>query len=286
MVSKISQILLLFLCVQGAWALEPITGSEEKESDTSREKDHWLILGAIQRISGNLKPEAEIRVAAKVEHWLWQLPVGHTSAEGFESLKEQVAVSTSTLFQCQGRSCGLSNDFANQVFGQSILYGRDSDQYYWVGLSDGKTPSVWLIYTSQRSAKRVYAYVEKIQLNKGEIDKLDGYVQQGQSQVLFEQGYITLSKLDGIASLRESQINWVKALLKDNPNKRFAIVVHRYGGMENQSLIERTQTEANALLDQVANAGGFIKNLYAHGAGAVMPRQSLSDRIELVELKK
>ncbi len=286
MVTKIVQGLVLFLCVQGAMAIEPITGSTEKDSGVRQEKDYWLILGAIQRISTNIKPEADVRLGGKIQHWLWQLPVGHSSEEAFNSLKDQLAKNTATLFQCQGRSCGLSNDFANQVFGQSILYGRDSDQFYWVGLTDTKRPEVWLIYTSERSAKRVYAYVEKIQLDKNQVDKLDGFVQKGQEQTLFEQGYITLSKLGGEASLRDGQVNWIKQLLLDHPTKKFALVVHRYGGLEDQRLIEKTQTEANGLLDQVANAGGFIKNLYAHGAGAVMPRKELSDRIELVELKK
>lgn len=286
MVTKIVQLLCLILCVQTAWAVDPIIGSEQKSYGNQRDNDHRLILGAIQRISGAMKPEAEVRLSARVTHWLWQLPQGHRSDEAFAVLKSQLSSQAMTLFQCEGRSCGLSNDFANQVFDQSILYGRDSDQLYWAGLTDEKRPTVWLVYTSARSAKRVYAYVERIVLDKNEIEKLDGFVQKGQAQMLFDQGYIVMSQLEGEVQLRESQINWLKQLLLSHPDKRFALVVHRYGGVENQTLIENTQADANQLLDQVAKAGGFIKNLYAHGAGAVMPRESFSDRIELVELKK
>jgi len=285
MVTKIVYLLALFLVAQFSNALEPILGSEEKEYETQQSKDHWLILGAIQRISTSLRPEADVRLQAKVTKWLWQLPEGHNSQEGFLSLKDQLSKQTTTLFECQGRECGLSNDFANQVFKQSILYGRDSDQYYWAGLSEGKNPHVWVVYTSQRSARRVYAYAEKIELKKGQIDKLDGFVQQGLEQTLFDQHYIVLSKLSEDTQLRESQISWLKQVLKENPNQRFALVVHRYGGLENQALIEQTQAQANGLLDQVAKAGGFIKNLYAHGAGAVAPRKELGDRIELVVLQ-
>ncbi|MFT5593229.1 MAG: hypothetical protein ACI8SR_001601 [Oceanicoccus sp.] len=286
MVTKFVQFLCLILLSQLSWAVDPIVGSEQKSSGTIQYKDHRLVLGAIQRISGAMKPEAEVRLSGKVRHWLWQLPEGLSSDEAFAFFKNQLSTKVSTLFQCEGRSCGLSNDFANQVFNQSILYGRDSDQFYWVGLSDDKSPSVWLVYTSARSAKRVYAYVEKIELDRGQIDKLDGFVQKGQAQTLFDQGYIVMSQIGTEARLRDAQVDWLKQLLLENPNKRFALVVHRYGGVENQTLIENTQKEANKLLDQVANAGGFIKNLYAHGAGAVMPRALKSDRIELVELKK
>lgn len=285
MVTKFVHLFVLILFTQASWALEPIVGSEQKEYETIDVKDHWLILGAIQRISTTLKPEADVRLQARVNKWLWQLPEGHNSDEGFKALKQQLAKQTTTLFECQGRECGLSNDFANQVFKQSILYGRDSDQFYWAGLSSGKKPHVWVVYTSQRSARRVYAYAEKIELKSGEIDKLDGFVQQGLEQTLFDQQYIVLSKLDDETLLRESQIAWLKQVLKDNPSQRFALVVHRYGGMENQALVERTQSQANGLLDQVAKAGGFIKNLYAHGSGAMAPRGELGDRIELVVLK-
>ncbi len=286
MVTKFVQFLFLILVIQSSWAVDPIIGSEQKSYGTTQDKDHRLILGAIQRISGAMKPEAEVRLSGKITHWLWQLPEGHTSQEIFDVLKDQLTPKTTTLFECQGRSCGLSNDFANQVFEQSILYGRDSDQLYWIGLSDEKRPTVWIVYASARSAKRVYAYVERIVLDKDQVEKLDGFVQKGQAQVLFDQGYIVFNQLGDNVRLRDSQVSWLKALLIDNPNKRFALVVHRYGRMENQALIERTQGEADGLLDQVAKAGGFIKNLYAHGAGAVMPRELLLDRIELVELKK
>ena len=286
MVTKFVQVLFLIIFSQTSFALEPITGSEQKSYGTKQQQDYWLVLGAIQRISGAVKPEAEVRLSAKTTHWLWEIPVGHTSEESFEVMKKQLNKKATTLFQCQGRGCGLSNDFANQIFNQSILYGRDSDQFYWVGLTDEKRPSVWVVYTSARSAKRVYAYVEQVVLNKGEIDKLDGFVQKGQAQTLFDQGYIVMNQLGDDARLRDAQVEWIKDLLIENPNKRFALVVHRYGGMENQQLIERTQKEADALIEQVAKAGGFIKNLYAHGAGAVMPRVLMSDRIELVELKK
>jgi hypothetical protein len=286
MVTKFVQFLFLILIVQFSWAVDPVTGSEQKSHGTKQNNDYRLILGAIQRISGAMKPEAEVRLSGKKTHWLWQLPEGHSSEEAFDILKDQLATKTSSLFQCKGRSCGLSNDFANQIFNQAILYGRDSDQFYWTGITDEKQPTVWVVYTSARSSKRVYAYVESMELDKNQLEKLDGFIQKGLAQTLFDQHHIVLNQLGDQARLRDSQVKWLKQLLLENPDKRFALVVHRYGGMENQALIERTQNEADGLLDQVANAGGFIKNLYVHGAGAVMPRELLLDRIELVELKK
>ena len=71
----------------------------------------------------------------------------------------------------------------------------------------------------------------------------------------------------------------------DYPTQKFALVVHRYSEIENQRLIDQTQKEAQSLLNQVAEQGGFIQYLYAHGAGAMLPRGQQGSRIELVELK-
>ncbi|MEH6348375.1 MAG: DUF4892 domain-containing protein [Bermanella sp.] len=285
MVAKFLTVILLIMGVGQTWAIQPVNGSYQKHYATDRKVDHWLILGAIERIKGEVKPEAEIRVSAKVQSWLWQLPAGITSETAFDQIRGQVDADTVSLFECQGRSCGLSNDYANQVFQHSILYGRDSNQHYWLGLDKAKNDMLWLVYSIQRSNKRVYVYVERIDLNAKEKGVFDQYIEKGENKTLFETRYSVLSKLTGSAQLNISQIQKIKKLLQENPNKKFALVVHRYGPGENQSLLDQSQQESQELLGQLAATGGFIKNLYAHGAGAMLPRENMGDRIELVVLK-
>ncbi len=285
MVAKFLTVILLIMAVGQTWAIQPVSGSYQKHYATDRKADHWLILGAIERIKGEVRPEAEIRVSAKVQSWLWQLPAGITSEAAFDQIKGQVDADSVSLFECLGRSCGLSNDYANQVFQHSILYGRDSNQHYWLGLDKIKNDRLWLVYSIQRSNNRVYVYVERIDLNAKEKGVFDQYIEKGENKSLFETRYSVLSKLTGSAQLNVGQIQKIKKLLQENPNKKFALVVHRYGPGENQSLLDQSQQEAQGLLDQLAATGGFITNLYTHGAGAMLPRENMGDRIELVVLK-
>ncbi|OUR69765.1 hypothetical protein A9Q73_01450 [Bermanella sp. 47_1433_sub80_T6] len=289
MLTKIFTVILLICSSVSIWALEPINGSYQKHYSNERKQNHWLILGAIERIKGAVKPESELRVDAKVRSWLWQIPVGLSSEQAFVQIKSQVEQDASVLFECEGRSCGLSNDYANQVFQQAILYGRDSDQYYWLGLKQGKADNqkktLWLVYSIQRSNKRVYVYVEKIDLPSSQAGRFDEYVKKGDQQTLIKQGYLTVAQLPTEqASLSLDQIEWLKQVLHDNPNKKFALVVHRYGGQDQQALVEGSALQAQGLLDQLAQAGAFIKNVYSHGAGAMLPRPGGVDRIELVML--
>ncbi len=289
MLTKIFTVILLICSSVTIWALEPINGSYQKHYSNERKQNHWLILGAIERIKGAVKPESELRVDAKVRSWLWQIPVGISSEQAFAQIKSQVDKSASALFECEGRSCGLSNDYANQVFQQAILYGRDSDQYYWLGLEQAKAGSqkktLWLVYSIQRSNKRVYVYVERIDLPSSQAGLFDEYVKKGDQQTLFKQGYFSVAQLPTEqAILSSDQIEWLKQVLHDNPNKKFALVVHRYGGQDQQRLLEESSQQAQGLLDQLAQAGAFIKNIYSHGAGAMLPRSGAVDRIELVML--
>ncbi len=290
MLAKFITFSLLIWASQLACALDPINGSYQKHYNNENKQSHWLILGAIERIKGAVKPESELRVSAKVRSWLWQIPVGLDSEGAFSQMKAQVEANTTTLFECRGRSCGLSNDFANQVFQQSILFGRDSNQHYWIGLeksaSGAQANTLWLVYSIQRSNKRVYVYMERIKVTAPMAGLFDEHVQEGEIHTLFAQGYFSLAKLQSAAAqLNERQIQWLKELLQKNPNKKFALVVHRYAQQDHQGLIESSELEAQTLIDQLASEGAFIKNLYIHGAGAMMPRMGEGDRIELVVLQ-
>lgn len=286
MLSNFIRFFLLISFSASALALESLSGSYQKHYSKSKVDDHWVILGSIERIKGAVKPEADIRLSGRLNRWLWQVPVGHDVNESFQFLRKQIDDTAITLFECDGRSCGLSNDFANQVFTQSILYGRDSSQKYWVGLEAGKKPTLWVIYGGQRSNKRVYMYAEKLVLNKSNVSLLDEYANKGEMKTFLNRGYMILKDLNTqVAKLSDEQVEKVKGVLQDYPTQKFAIVVHRYNRVENQRLVEQTQVEAQSLLDQIAEAGGFIQHLYAHGAGAMSPREGQASRVELVELK-
>lgn len=286
MIANIARFFLLFSLSVSVMGLESLSGSYQKHHATKKVSDHWVILGAIERIKGAVEPEGEVRLSGRLSSWLWQVPVGHDVEESFGFIKRQIKDSAITLFNCDGRSCGLSNDFANQVFAQSILYGRDSEQKYWVGLEAGSKDTLWIIYGGQRSNKKVYLYVEKLVLNKGEVDLLGEFASKGELKTFIDRGYMVLQALDKKAvKLTDDQVSMVKRVLQEFPTQKFALVVHRYNKIENQRLVEETQQEAQQALKQIADAEGFIQHLYAHGAGAMLPRENQGNRIELVELK-
>lgn len=294
MIRQLFILLLTMNLLGGAaftYAVKPISGSYQKHYSNERDSNHWLILGAIERIKGAVSPEKELRINGKVTKWLWQMPVGTTYVQAFNGLREQVIGESVTLFDCEGRSCGPSNDFANQVFEQSILYGRDSSQLYWVGFEESKSDrgadTVWVLYTTTRSNKRVYAYLEKITLASNEKEKFSSQLAQSDTDQLMKNGFVVLEGMGADEGLSSEQVEWLKTLLESYPKTGFAIVVHLDRKGEVDALLEQSQTKAQALVDQVAAAQGFVQNLYPHGAGTLMPREGVSGfRVEVVKASR
>lgn len=274
------------LCSSVSWGVEPLAGSEKVHASQSKVSDHWIILGALERIKGAMRPEADLRVAGRLEQQMWQAPTGHTQAEAFNHVVVELKRNAVTLFECEGRQCGLSNDFANQLFQQRLLYGRDSDQLYWVGYSSDNKATLWVVYGIQRSNKRVYTFIESIKVDSESAKAIQPFFQKGQIQQFLQVGYRIVKPLDlAPAQLDIEEIDWMTELLRNNPTKKFALVVHRYGESDQDNLIQKTTAEAQGLVTQIAEAGGFIQFLYSFGAGAMVPRQDMGPRVELVELK-
>jgi hypothetical protein len=285
MLTKIVTAFLLFTVSISTFSLESLPNSYKKLSSTKQVIDHWVILGSVERIIGSVEPESDARLSGELSNWLWKIPTGHDVKSSFSFVQGQMSESVVTLYECTGRICGLSNDYANQVFSQSILTGRNSEQKYWVGFEPDKN-TLWLVYGSERSNQRVYLYAEKLVLTDKQASKLSHLVDSGEMKAFLDDGYQVIKTLEEVpARLSSSEIEGVKRILKDYPTQKFALVVHRYSEIENQRLIDQTQKEAQSLLNQVAEQGGFIQYLYAHGAGAMLPRGQQGSRIELVELK-
>lgn len=131
--------------------------------------DHEVGLGALKKVRGVWQFKKSERLSGKLTRYTWQIVDGFTSLEvmqGLESRLQQVQ-SSQSLFQCQGRACGSGAQWANRVFGQRILYGREDLQHYAVyRLEDGVEYRL-AIFSAARTADRQYLHVELLEILPG-----------------------------------------------------------------------------------------------------------------------
>lgn len=146
--------------------LDEFPHAQQIEYEQSDVLDYEVGLGAMQKISGAWQLKHSERFNGKLTRYTWQLNDGFTSLEVMNDLLAQIEKldAETLLFSCDGRACGSGVQWANRVFQQSVLYGRESLQYYRV-FSIGESPKyLLLIYAAARTADRQYLHTELLQV--------------------------------------------------------------------------------------------------------------------------
>lgn len=132
------------------------------ESSESKVLDHEVGLGALQKVRGAWRFKSSERISGHLQRFTWQVLDGFTSQEVFEGLAEKLQAlnGASLLFECEGRACGHGAQWANRVFGQRILYGRDDLQRYRVYRFEGAGEYRVVLYASARTSERQYMHAD------------------------------------------------------------------------------------------------------------------------------
>lgn len=116
------------------------------------------ILGTLESSDGGgLRAERQETVVGRHRWSLWEVPRGEDEIAVFRTavagLEDTGWIEDWT---CTGRACGSSNDWANRVFEQKQLYGRDQYQHYWTGR---RGDAVATLYVVRRGNRRIYARI-------------------------------------------------------------------------------------------------------------------------------
>jgi hypothetical protein len=130
--------------------------------------DHEIGLGAMKKVRGVWQFKESERLTGVLTRYTWQIVDGFSSAEVMDELVSRVEAleGAELLFQCQARACGSGAQWANRVFRQRILYGREDLQRYRVyGLEAGPGYRL-VIYGAARTADRQYLHAELLRIGE------------------------------------------------------------------------------------------------------------------------
>ncbi len=120
--------------------------------------------GALRRIAGRLRVDAEQAVTGQLSLRTYELPSGHSSSEAFtQARRTLLAQGAQALHWCEGRECGSSSLWANTVFGNARLYGPDDGQaYLLLQLAAPQDNTLLALYGITRGNRRAYLHVETL----------------------------------------------------------------------------------------------------------------------------
>lgn len=129
----------------------------------AEEKERIYPMGAIRKISGQLRYEGQATARGQTTAITYELPAEHSSSAAFKATREALQEKgAQLLFWCQARDCGESSLWANEVFGNAKLYGADNEQaYLLLRLAAPKDNTLVALYSITRGNRKAYLHVEQ-----------------------------------------------------------------------------------------------------------------------------
>jgi Domain of unknown function (DUF4892) len=128
--------------------------------------DHEIGLGAIQKVRGEWRFKHSERLSGTLMRYTWQIVDGFTSAQVMATLLESITQGggANLLFTCDGRACGQGVQWANRVFQERELYGREDLQRYRVYSLDEGDIYRLVVYSAERTEDRQYLHVDLLRI--------------------------------------------------------------------------------------------------------------------------
>jgi outer membrane protein OmpA-like peptidoglycan-associated protein len=256
-----------------------------------------LALGRMQRAAGTVAASRAERFQGHLRRITYEIPDGFPAAEVFAFYREQLLnQGQQALYTCQGRGCGSSNFWANDVFENRILYGPETNQYYlastYQGVSDeSEVAGYAALYVVTRGNRRMYAHLDFLELPAPlaaeQLAGLDTTPQALEQRLARERAVVItgLSFNDNDELDNADGINLIVDVLRRNALMEVYVVGHLQDSGSLTQLQTRSERRALAVIDRVVAAGIDADRMQAHGLGPLAPvcrPGPCGQRIELV----
>lgn len=234
-----------------------------------------LVLSELKRSRATTYGEQERRLSGELWRQVWAVDKGFDLDEVSQFFSQQLQ-SYEILYQCQALDCGSSHFWANQVFSNSRLVGREQYQRYMVAKSatvDGKT-QVFVIYIVQRGSKQILVNVDRL-ITRDEVNLESVNSKQILSALNGHFGWLPgLMVTDGRLDLQQSQalISVLKGLTASN-KRRLYLMTHCYDANQMADNLQCSERLAKQL--RVATFDG-AHELNILGQGALSPSRNNS----------
>ena len=281
--------------------------SEIIERDLQRDINYRIVLGALERVRGEVIPEDSERLRGDVTKITYEVSQEFTGEDVYAFYQEQLtAKNYELLYSCGGRECGSSNYWANDIFRNRILYGPERNQHFMAfranpALEEGPYFSVYII---TRVNRKIYAYIEivepagtqepeqrpvMVEIAELQIpEELSGAAGSNLLQRLQKQGSVILPPISFQSNDRlagPADIESLVSALNSDPALSIYVVVHlKQDGQSLQELMPRSLVRANSLRQALIAAGIDAQRMEAAGVGPLAPNCASGNCEERVEI--
>lgn len=245
--------------------------------DAKKVATHELITGALRSKGGNIVPENSEFVTGRRIASTWFIPNEQRTDLVYRFYRERLVPKGTLLFECEGRECGSSNHWANNIFRRPILYGPPQYQHYFLLRIDEAASTYYVAtYITMRGTRKLYVHADVI-VREAQYTDLTG---SAIVDALVRDGHFVID-----AGAGEAVVASVLEAMQLEPLLRIAVVGHRrkQRGEALEQAITRSKQVAESYRARLIEAGVNGTRLQAFGVGPLAPmNRKVIDRLELV----
>jgi hypothetical protein len=170
-------------------------------------EEHQFLLSTPKRINNALNIEKEVLLKGVRNNLLLSIKSAGSIKNAFTYYHTLFSEQGEVTYSCEERACGSSNYWANSIFNESKLYGRDSEQYYLAGrLTVDEQRYFVSVYVVTNGRKQQYIYLSYVPEKKQQASVSSA--QQVNELARWQQG-VLLNK----PSLNEEQVAFIEEQL-------------------------------------------------------------------------
>lgn len=172
-------------------------GSSLIKYDQTVQTDYSLPLANLKKSARTWIPIKAKQVQGELSTSLFKFSRNESVLPIYDFYKKQLVQDSKVLYECNGRTCGSSNAWANNFFNDYRLYGADANQFLLVVADESDKGSEYqVMYLNRRGAGDVMLRLDNIttkqdaskaivalQVNFDDTDKLNQFINnQGKAQ--------------------------------------------------------------------------------------------------------
>ena len=206
-----------------------------------------VALSPVEKVGRDVRIEYALELSAMRTKKTYELPKDSSVDEVIDFYAR--TLTGTRLFRCRGRDCGRSNVWANNFFGEAVLYGPNIHQRYLVVQKDAELITV---YVAQRGNRRVYVHTQVLRSSAlpeavGGQSVSTRLLKLGLSQL----GGVTPDATGRLSSFAQQRLLDIGAQLGTIASAQIYVVCHVNDGQSGELLLKSAQRCAEQASEQI-----------------------------------
>jgi hypothetical protein len=265
--------------------LKTIEGSGIEAQVIESDKRYALPLGAMIKVNGTWQVKKQLALQGDLTRTTFKMPQGVKAVDAIAHYQQLFALyQTTTLFRCESRDCGSSNQWGNGFFNNKRLAANDRDQYYQAReIIAGDRRYYAALYVVEQTSDQVYVHLDWLAQaaigSESEESRLARANLRHNGKLVISADILSSTQL-------QEQLNAVLGFIQEAPQPYSVYIVgHAYGDIGYTLLYQKSLGYAKVVSEALFNlAGQSPVKTEVHGVGPLAPAGRTADAIDRVEI--